>query len=330
MEYDTPPPETQDLDQEQPLAPIVADPPPLSTALPSPQATSVMLAGALLVTLFRDQFAKTKEEKRLSLDALAEIIRITRAPTKAALRWLKLARFGDLRSDRGSLRHDDNVIVITGVEGDIDNGKQSFDEASETLRRARIRGLIYTSPSHTEDHPRLRVLCPLSKERTPDQRDRMMRRLNGLLGGNCAGESFSLSQSYYYGAVGDNPLPRVEIIDGDFVDLRDDLDATAMGKEPDQGAGSRRKTTATVINLPGSSPAIMAQRQASRWPMQGGVSGLFIYSASPMPGIVALLRHGRSCSNGARRAANSKASRISTETGTRSIPADRTGSLSQP
>lgn len=50
-----------------------------------------------------------------------------------------------------------------------------------------------------------------------------------MLGGICAPESFALSQAFYFGAVASNPDHRAEIIEGDFIDLRDDLDAGAIG-----------------------------------------------------------------------------------------------------
>jgi hypothetical protein len=46
-----------------------------------------------------------------------------------------------------------------------------------------------------------------------------------------AGESFTLSQAYYLGSVNGNPDHRAIITEGDFIDLREDLDATARGKK---------------------------------------------------------------------------------------------------
>src|SRR5437016_1071721 len=55
-----------------------------------------------------------------------------------------------------------------------------------------------------------------------------------------ADESFVLSQAYLYGSVNANPAHRVEVIDGDFIDLRTDLDPGAVGKSP---AGKDAKPT---------------------------------------------------------------------------------------
>jgi hypothetical protein len=180
--------------------------PPLSAQFPNPAATSVVLAGATLVTLFRNQFAKTKDEKRLALAAVAELIKTATAKTKAGLPWIKYARFGGVRSDKGCLRHNANVLAITGVEGDHDNGGMSFDEACRRARQAGVLMLLYTTASHTEKNPRWRALCPLSTELRPEHRDQMMARLNGIFVGVFAGESWVLSQAYHYGGL---PTPHL-------------------------------------------------------------------------------------------------------------------------
>ena len=59
----------------------------------------------------------------------------------------------------------------------------------------------------------------------------LVARLNGILGGVLARESFTLSQAFYYGSVDSNPNHQVEVLDGDFIDLRDDLAAGAIFKD---------------------------------------------------------------------------------------------------
>src|SRR3954453_6400331 len=58
----------------------------------------------VVVTFFTDHLASTKREQRLTPTALAELIHTTAAKDKASLPWVKLARFGDQRTNRGSLR----------------------------------------------------------------------------------------------------------------------------------------------------------------------------------------------------------------------------------
>src|SRR5262249_27155582 len=152
----------------------------------------------IAVTFFTDQYAATKDERSVALDELAQRIETATGPDKSRLPWLKLARFGNIRTDQNSLRHDANLLAISGIEADYDAARMSFEEAVERLRAAGILGIVYTSPSHTEDTPRWRVLCPLSAEYPPDQRDHFLARLNGLFGGVFSRESWTRSQSYYF------------------------------------------------------------------------------------------------------------------------------------
>jgi KaiC/GvpD/RAD55 family RecA-like ATPase len=126
-----------------------------------------------------------------------------RAASKQSLRLLALRRFGDLRSERGSLRHDANVISVTGLTGDYDAGKVSIDEAVALLKRESVRAMLFTSPSSTEARPRWRVLAPVSVECGPDEHLELMGKLNAVLGGILASESFTLSQAYFYGKADD-------------------------------------------------------------------------------------------------------------------------------
>jgi hypothetical protein len=59
----------------------------------------------------------------------------------------------------------------------------------------------------------------------------MVARLNGLYGDIFDSASFTLSQSYYYGSVNSNPLHKVELIEGKELDLHDELDKGAMGRD---------------------------------------------------------------------------------------------------
>ena len=192
------------------------------------------------VTFFSDHSARAKTEEKLTLTGLAELVGSTKADSKDALPWLKLARFGNKRSStKHSLRYDGNVAALSGVAVDYDREEMSPEEAAERLDKAGVEAIVYTSPSHTDQRPRWRVCCPFSTELPPDRHYQMVARLNGLLGGVLATESFTLSQSYYYGAVGGNPEHRVILVPGTAtLDRCDELDLTAIGK-PDGGNGRR-------------------------------------------------------------------------------------------
>jgi hypothetical protein len=190
------------------------------------------------VTFFRSANASTRGEGRLAPDELAALICATEpAPTKASAAWLKLARFGEVATEKGSYRHDANVREVSGVELDYDGGKVAVDDALAALRAAGVEAILYTSPSHAPEAPRWRVLAPLRAAVTGELeplrqgRSRMLARLNGVLGGVASGESWTLSQAYYFGRiVGREADFRCEYLQGDRIDTRPDLDAGAIGK----------------------------------------------------------------------------------------------------
>jgi hypothetical protein len=62
------------------------------------------------------------------------------------------------------------------------------------------------------------------------RRSHQLGRINGLLRGILAHESWTLSQSYYFGSVNRNPAHRVDVIDGTPIDQHDDLDRIWLGK----------------------------------------------------------------------------------------------------
>ena len=169
------------------------------------------------VTMFADVKAKRIESKRLNLRQLQALLTNTTAPEKSALPLIKLATFGDVRTERGSLRHDANLLSVSGVEGDYDAGAVTPQDAAERLRDAGIAALIYTTPSHTPEAPRWRVLAPLAREAAPAEREAFCARLNGALDGILATESFTPSQSYYFGSVTARPVESI-LVEGQTLD----------------------------------------------------------------------------------------------------------------
>lgn len=173
----------------------------------------------LAFTRFEDQKARTKTEGRLTLRDLAARIDDHVAEIKGDLPWIKLARFGDRRTDYGSLRHNANMLAITGIEGDYDDESVTVAEAAARLRAAGVAAWLYTSPSHTAGAPRWRVLAPLSAEHSVADRRELCGRLNAALGGILTGESFTDSQSYYFGRLVDAKDFDSVLVDGAPLDL---------------------------------------------------------------------------------------------------------------
>jgi len=248
----------------------------------APSATT-RLSGfdpAFAVTFFTSHAASTKHEERFTMASLGDRINACTASTKGQLPWLKLATFGNAPTDRGSLRHDANVLMITGIEADYDAEQMPMDAAVEVATMGGLRCIIYTSPSHSVEKPRWRVLCPFSEALLPDRRDAMMGRLNGLYKGIFARESWTLSQSYYYGSVNHNPAHRVEVIEGESIDELHKLDRIATGKPNGLSMPNSSNSSGTAQTERASDTALLDQiRQgisyteptkslAGRWALQ--------------------------------------------------------------
>lgn len=158
----------------------------------------------LRFTLFQSVQDRAATTHELPWEAIAA--QIANPPTyqfKEACPLIKLAVFSNAPSSKGFLRHDGNVLAVTGVEGDHDSkrGVVSVAEVVSRLRRAGLRCVVYTSASHTPERPRWRVLAPLSCEYPPEYRRAFLTFLDGLCGDVLERESYTLSQSYFVGRV---------------------------------------------------------------------------------------------------------------------------------
>jgi Family of unknown function (DUF5906) len=206
---------------------------------------------SITITVFPDTSAKSKVQKQISLRDLAKFMPDISASTKDQLQLLKLSKFGDEATDKGCLRTDKNVLAITGIEADYDGEEIALKQAADNLHKAKVAALLYTSPSHTAEKPRWRVLCPVSKELPTDQRAHLVSRLNGVLGDILAPESWKLSQSYYYGSIYGKPACQVELIEGDYIDQRFDLDA---GVAANLGPASVSSAHTWTADFPSNAP----------------------------------------------------------------------------
>jgi hypothetical protein len=202
------------------------------------------------ITFFQNEYASSLTVNSLTLPELRDLILTTKGKTKSDLPWLKGARFGNKRSPAGSLRSDENVLGFDLIELDYDKEVMSIDEAITTIKAMNVRALIYTTPSHTKAAPRWRILLPMSRgDYAVDARAKICARVHGRFGKVFAAESFTLSQSYYYGLALDNPAPdhRCEVIEGRLIDVCADFlkfqndGGTAQEKPPATAGASKTK-----------------------------------------------------------------------------------------
>jgi hypothetical protein len=199
----------------------------------------------LRYTAFPDNKAQGATLVKSTWPELVEKLRrMPPQPVKDESPMLKLAMFGLKRSPKNSLRSDPNVLRVTGLEGDYDAEEITPEEAVRRLERHHIRAVVVTSWSHRPEAPRWRVYAPLSQETDPSERGKMLARLNGALWGILAGESFTLSQSYY---VGGRPGGEYRVLttfddaeEGFCIDELDELDAIAVYPARKNGTGSGR------------------------------------------------------------------------------------------
>lgn len=207
------------------------------------------VTSAVTWTEFPDTTGQTLTECTDTFEGfIARLKAVPESPTKTACPLLKLASFGDKKSSKGSLRHNANVTEIHGVEGDYDGEVMSMEDAIARLEQHGIRGGVYPSPSWTREKPRWRVVCPTSTKLSPQRHRALAARVNGALGGVLSKESFTLSQSYYYGPTPTNDY-RVLITYGDpnmgrCIDEIAELDAIAIDKDaPAPGPQAEQKPT---------------------------------------------------------------------------------------
>jgi AAA domain len=186
------------------------------------------------ITVFEDLASQSKDERLLTLNELEKhLVNAGPYASKQQCPLFKLAKFGDIRTDKNSLRHNENVLSISGIECDYDGKKISIDEAHRLLKSAGVKALLYTSPSHTVAQPRWRLVCPLSNETKPSYRSIFVSWVNGVFAGVLAGESFTLSQAFYFGRVSGAEFRYTSTLNDDscrFVDLIPTLDHEAIGK----------------------------------------------------------------------------------------------------
>jgi hypothetical protein len=170
------------------------------------------------ITFFQDQKAQTLTTDDLPLERIKALVLGTHAKDKAQLPWLKLAIFGNRRSEADCLRHDANVKQITGIEMDYDAQKVPLEQGIKIAKQHNLRALFYTSPSHKKSAPKWRLIVPTSQPLPPETRRPLAEYINKLFGGIFARESLTLSQAYYFGYI-NKVGHRCEIVKGDYIDL---------------------------------------------------------------------------------------------------------------
>ena len=203
----------------------------------------------------------------------ARFINPPRYASKMACPLVKLATFGDVRTPidpkTGSgncLRHEANMISVSGIECDYDGEVMSPDLAALLLGATGILAVVYTSPSHTADKPRWRVLAPLSADYPVAARREFVGRINAALGGVLAKESFVNAQSFFIGQVEGAPY-EAHITQGAFIDwvgIEAEYPANSAHIAPSQHYGDRDADDETLADLRSALTALSTDNYTDR------------------------------------------------------------------
>ncbi|MEP6388495.1 MAG: AAA family ATPase [Halioglobus sp.] len=151
--------------------------------------------------------------------------------SKAALPLVKMALFGEKRTDRDCLRHDSNVRALTGAEVDYDKSPLNHLEAAQLLAAAEIACTVYTTPTDTPQQPKWRVIAPFSREYVGSEaemrawRRRAVEELERVLGPGIDAASYTLSQGFFIGQVKLQPDLKHDTVEGapldELIDIQD-------------------------------------------------------------------------------------------------------------
>jgi hypothetical protein len=209
----------------------------------------------ILLTIFPDRFASALHEIELpNLDRLARSFRGTAASNKDRLPWVKLAGFTGRRTPNGSLRSDATLDRLWGAEGDYDGELVPVEQAAAKIQASGIEALLYETASSSPERPRWRVIAPASREyagptdELRNLRAKWVARINGVLGGILAPESFVLSQAFYIGGVEGKPPITVITTAGEPIDFRPDLDAGAIFKNGTSNPTARTRPAVAFLD----------------------------------------------------------------------------------
>lgn len=173
----------------------------------------------ITATLFKSAYDNGKKEVETTWGELYEfLVNAPRYPSKKECEGLKLASFGDLRTNT-ALRNDKNVQQVFGVEIDYDAGEVTTTQAQEIFERAGLAAIIYTTYGHKPEEGihKWRALLPLSKPIKGAERLEWWERVNNLVDGKLDPMLATRSQLVFYGNNGKNY--EVRKVDGKPIDI---------------------------------------------------------------------------------------------------------------
>lgn len=213
----------------------------------------------LAIAYGNNRQAKTWTNKTITFDELKERLKVTiRTPESAE----EYAKFNKAKRDtvkdhggfvagalKGGRRKNDTVELRSMVALDGDRIDKAFLENYEM--NALYTSLLYTTHSSTEDHPRVRLVYPLTRDVTPEEFVAVSRYLADMLGIDYFDEcSYQPNQLMYWPSTPSNGVYVFKNVEKEWLNPDDILSAhpewTDPTRLPTSSRESRANTTRTA------------------------------------------------------------------------------------
>lgn len=213
----------------------------------------------LAIAYGNNRQAKTWTNKTITFDELKERLKVTiRTPESAE----EYAKFNKAKRDmvkdhggfvagalKGGRRKIDTVELRSMVALDGDRIDKAFLDNYET--NATYTSLLYTTHSSTEEHPRVRLVYPLTRDVTPEEFVAVSRYLAEMLGIDYFDEcSYQPNQLMYWPSTPSNGVYLFKDVEKEWLNPDDILSAhpewTDPTRLPTSSRESRANTTRTA------------------------------------------------------------------------------------
>ncbi len=190
--------------------PTAARSPRRGTRAPSsPEIAQPAPVGEARLAVLPDKYATRIAEHVTRAEIEGRILAgLPHAAEKTGLPLIVCGTLDGSKTKNRSVRHDAGLETLVCVLGDHDTGTVGIPDAANRFKAAGVQALFYTSPRHTPEQPRWRVICWTARTYTRGSDDlaavhrTLTDRMHAILGeGVITGECWTLSQSYYFGSV---------------------------------------------------------------------------------------------------------------------------------
>lgn len=210
----------------------------------------------LAIAYGNNRQAKTWTNKTITFDELKERLKVTiRTPESAE----EYAKFNKAKRDtvkdhggfvagalKGGRRKIDTVELRSMVALDGDRIDKAFLENYEM--NAPYTSILYTTHSSTEDHPRVRLVYPLTRDVTPEEFVAVSRYLADMLGIDYFDEcSYQPNQLMYWPSTPSNGVYVFKNVEKEWLDPDEILSAHPEWTDPTRLPTSSRESRANTI-----------------------------------------------------------------------------------